>query len=113
MSSGFGGAQINVLFSVNEYTRASQGGADKDTVAIIDTFFDQLDWVEYKVDKKEVEKIEWGALMNKLNFNERWVYKGSETILTCRENVYQNVLKTIYPIKQRHVNNFFKVMKEN
>jgi len=36
----------------------------------------------------------------------RWTYKGSVTTPPCAENVYWNVLKTIYPIKQKYVDQF-------
>jgi len=38
----------------------------------------------------------------------RWTYKGSVTTPPCAENVYWNVLKTIYPIKQKYVDQFNK-----
>ena len=36
----------------------------------------------------------------------RWIYKGSVTTPPCHRFVYWNVLKTVYPIKQRHLDQF-------
>jgi len=38
-----------------------------------------------------------------LNTNKRWVYKGSLTTPPCTSVVIFNVLSTVYPIKQRHL----------
>lgn len=37
-------------------------------------------------------------IMNILNFDERWVYRGSGTTPPCAEGVYTNVLRTVYPL---------------
>jgi hypothetical protein len=46
--------------------------------------------------------------MHSLNLHERWTYKGSVTTPPCKTNVYWNVARTIYPVKQRHVDLFKK-----
>ena len=38
--------------------------------------------------------------------NNRWVYQGSVTTPPCAQKVYWNVLRTVYPIKQKHVDLF-------
>lgn len=38
--------------------------------------------------------------------NNRWTYRGSVTTPPCAQNVYWNVLRTIYPIKQSVLDNF-------
>ena len=43
-----------------------------------------------------------------VNFNERWIYKGSVTTPPCATYVYWNVLSTVYPIQQRHLDLFKK-----
>lgn len=53
-----------------------------------------------------VDEVTYGDLMMMANFNKRWVYKGSVTTPPCLTNVYWNVLSTIYPIKQEHVDAF-------
>jgi len=83
-SIGFSQAQINVLFSVNDYTRESEGGASKATVALIDSLLDSLKWTDFKQAAPVPDQIPWGVLMSKLNFDERWVYSGSETQIPCR-----------------------------
>lgn len=54
----------------------------------------------------EVDQVAFEALMNMLDFNNRYVYKGSQTVPPCETFVYQNVLTTVYPISSNHVANF-------
>merc|ERR1719281_2082833 len=44
--------------------------------------------------------------MEMVDFNNRWVYKGSVTTPPCLRFVYWNVLSTIYPVSQKHLDNF-------
>jgi carbonic anhydrase len=41
-----------------------------------------------------------------VDLTNRWVYKGSVTTPPCATMVYWNVLSTIYPIKQVHIDLF-------
>ena len=41
----------------------------------------------------------------------RWVYKGSVTTPPCDTIVYWNVLRTVYPIKEKYFNQFKEQMK--
>lgn len=41
-----------------------------------------------------------------VDMDNRWVYKGSVTTPPCQETVYWNVLRTVYPIKERHLKQF-------
>ena len=38
--------------------------------------------------------------------DDRYTYRGSVTTPPCMESVYWNVMKTVYPIKQRHLDQF-------
>lgn len=87
-SENFVEAHIDILFSVNDYRRNNEGGADKATTTYIDAFFDQLNWDNHKEESKELAGLNWATLLNKLNLNERWVYSGSLTELPCKEKVY-------------------------
>jgi len=87
-SKNFVEAHIDVLFSVNDYRRNNEGGANKATTEYIDAFFDQLNWTNHKEASKELAGLNWATLLNKLDLNERWVYSGSESELKCNEKVY-------------------------
>jgi carbonic anhydrase len=93
---GIVAAAMGIFFSVNRYT-AQLSESD---VAIIDTFFNSLEWD--KNDPK-VDKVTYGDLMMMVNMRTRWSYKGSVTTPPCAITVYWNVVKTIYPIKQGHL----------
>lgn len=79
-------------------------------VEIIDTFFQSLQWdTDISGDtaaaptEPVVDLISYGNLMELLNMNDRWIYKGSETVPPCETAIYWNVLSTVYPIKQEHL----------
>ena len=44
--------------------------------------------------------------MDLVDMKERWVYKGSQTFPPCNTFYFWNVLKTVYPIKQAHLDLF-------
>ena len=90
---------MGLIFSVDNYDRS----VTDDEIEIIDKFFDSMQWDE---SNPVVDEVTYGDLMMMANFNKRWVYKGSVTTPPCLTNVYWNVLSTIYPIKQEHVDAF-------
>ena len=47
-----------------------------------------------------------------LNTNRRWVYKGSLTVPPCTSIVVFNVLSTVYPIKQRHLQYYLQQLAQ-
>lgn len=50
-----------------------------------------------------VNLVTYGDLMTMVDTDNRWVYKGSVTTPPCAQSVYWNVLYTIYPISQKHL----------
>jgi carbonic anhydrase len=44
--------------------------------------------------------------MTMVDTDNRYVYKGSATTPPCGQYVYWNVLSTIYPISQKHLDQF-------
>ena len=44
--------------------------------------------------------------MNLVDSDNRWIYKGSVTTPPCATFVYWNVLSTVYPISQKHLDQF-------
>jgi len=102
-------AAMGIFFSTDRF---DDGIPEKD-VAIIDAFFDSLRW-----DTKDAngalkdytltanQKVTYGDLMMMVNMRTRWSYKGSVTTPPCATTVYWNVVKTIYPIKEKHLNLF-------
>lgn len=75
-------------------------------VAIIDMFFDTMKWTDVDTAEPVVDYNAYGALMEMVDFRNRWVYKGSVTTPPCARLVYWNVISTIYPIKQKHLTAF-------
>lgn len=100
--SDFIAAAMGIMFSVNNPTP----GISSSDVAIIDEFFESLNWDKISADHPLVEKVPYGKLMMMFDMRNRWTYKGSVTTPPCAQNVYWNVLRTIYPIKQRHLDMF-------
>lgn len=100
--SGFIAAAMGIMFSVDSPTP----GVSASDVAIIDEFFDSLNWEKTSGTNPLVEKVPYGKLMMMFDMKNRWTYKGSVTTPPCAQNVYWNVLRTIYPIKQKYVDQF-------
>ena len=48
-----------------------------------------------------------------VDMKDRWVYKGSVTTPPCATYVYWNVVKGVYPLKQKHLDKFINQMKLN
>ena len=69
---------------------------------IIDEFFDSLKW-DNTGNNVRSPYIYFGDLMMMLNMKDRWAYRGSMTTPPCDWGVYWNVLKSVYPIKQKHL----------
>lgn len=102
--NGFFAAAMGIMFSVNSPSR-SFSEAD---VAVIDKFFDDLEWEKTTKAKPtvNVDEVSYGELMMMVDMDNRWTYKGSVTTPPCKQNVYWNVLTTVYPIKQKHLDQF-------
>ena len=49
--------------------------------------------------------------MMMVDTDNRWIYKGSVTTPPCDTFVYWNVLQRVYPIKQRHLDQFLLQLK--
>lgn len=47
------------------------------------------------------------------DMSNRYTYVGSVTTPPCAQNVYWNVLRTVYPIKQKHVDQFMNQLKRS
>ena len=48
--------------------------------------------------------INYGELVDSLDFNNRYTYVGTATTPPCNIIVYWNVLNKVYPIKEKHLN---------
>lgn len=100
-------AAVGIFFSVENF--------DKDVTEAenrtIDNFFDDLKFDEDG--EPEVDRIDYGKLMQIVEMNYRWIYKGSTTTPPCHKNVFWNVVRRVYPIKERHLNMFKKKLEEN
>lgn len=99
--NGIGFAAMGLMFSVEDYNTDLSWSQKK----IVDTFFDTLKWGE-DGDAVTADLVTYGDLMNMANFNKRWIYKGSVTTPPCATYVYWNVLSTVYPISQKHLDLF-------
>ena len=73
----------------------------------VDDFIGELDFGNLE-DPLEKNKIEFKRLMEAIDFEDRWVYKGSYTEPPCNEGVYWNVIRTVYPVS----NNSLEAIKQ-
>ena len=91
-------AALGIFFSVDDYTVDLR----PDQQQVIDDFFDSLKW-EDTSSNPAVSEVPYGNLMMMVDTANRWVYKGSVTTPPCDTLVYWNVLRTIYPLKKKHL----------
>lgn len=99
-----GFAAVGIMFSVTEYNANLTWAESR----IIENFFDSLKWRETSAQGNivEVDMVTYGDLMELVDNENRWIYKGSVTTPPCGRFVYWNVLSTIYPISQKHLEQF-------
>ena len=90
-----------ILFDTKYYTAQLNWGQQK----VIDTFFDNLEWDEVN-SNPTADILNFGVLMDIVDWNNRWTYKGSMTTPPCEEFVHWNVLRQIYPISEKHLKLF-------
>ena len=92
---GFFAGVMGVIFDVSKYTAE----LTDDEEAIIDNFFASLDWDNVN-SEPTVDMTHFAELMNLIDTSNRWIYKGTLTTPPCTGNVYWNVVRKVYPIKQ-------------
>jgi carbonic anhydrase len=51
--------------------------------------------------------------MKYADMNNRWSYKGSLTTPPCSRTVYFNVLRKVWPVKQKHIDALHTLMKSH
>jgi len=100
-------AALGVMFDRVHWNKEA---VTAEQIQIIDTFFDSILSGMSNVDiSLSPTYITYGTLLQALDTSRRWVYTGSVTTPPCATKVYWNVLRTVYPIKQRHLD-IFKIM---
>lgn len=102
-------AVMGMMFDTKNYDE----NVSEATVAAIDKFFDSLKFDEVTKTGMYPSEIAFGELMSVINMNDRWVYKGSLTTPPCSEGLYWNFVKTVYPIKQYHLNYYYQALYAN
>jgi len=105
VKNGFIASAVGIMFSTYS-DKDKHSRYDEKEVSIINAFFESLEWTPGSATPKVVDEVKYGDLMNMVDMNNRWTYKGSVTTPPCAQNVYWNVLRTIYPIKQKHLDQF-------
>lgn len=95
---------MGIIFDMYNYDES----VTDEQVKIIDDFFDslQIKWLSNSKPVMDVTSVPYGQLMNMVETDHRWIYKGSLTTPPCTELIYWNVVAKVYPIKPRHVEAF-------
>jgi len=98
-------AYVSIFFSVEEYDRTITDAQNN----TIQNFFDHLDF--NNISEPVVDNIGYGKLMEIIDHEARWIYKGSETFPPCEQFVYWNVVKRVLPIRIAEFARFKKLME--
>ena len=106
---GFFASALGIIFDELYY----DSSVTEQEIKMIDSFFDslQLDKLSSSNAKVDITAVPYGQLINMVNTNKRWVYKGSLTTPDCNEIIYWNVVYRVYPIKARHLQAFQNLIK--
>lgn len=99
-------AYVSLFFSVEEYNRDITEAQN----STVQRFFEHMKFDDH--DQPQVDQIGLGALLSIVDFEDRWIYKGSETFPPCQEYVYWNIPRRIFPIKIDEFAKFKKLMKK-
>jgi len=97
---------MGIIFSVNDSNIDLEDWQE----SIIERFFESMTW-NVTTSDPIVAEVPYGELMMMVDTSDRWVYKGSVTTPPCDGLVYWNVLRTIYPIKQKYLDGFKNQLK--
>jgi len=105
---GISHAAVGILFDAKYFT-AKLSWAEQQ---VIDNFFDSMKWDDV-TGEPQVDVVNYGVLMTMVDFNNRYTYRGSVTTPPCHRYVHWNVLSTVYPIQQKHIDQFKSQMARN
>jgi hypothetical protein len=85
---------------------------DAETTAAIDGFFESMQLDKGK-ETAAIGEIKLANMMKYVDLNNRWAYKGSLTTPPCTKTVYFNVMRKVWPLKQKHLDQFRNLMKKH
>ena len=106
---GLNHSTIAILFDNTKYHEEANTAHNKE---IIGKFFNSLK-LEDATGESVTAEVNLGELMNMIDLNNRWTYKGSHTTPPCEGLVHWNIPSTIYPIQDEHLQMFKKQMERN
>lgn len=97
-------ATVGIMFSVDNYDEISDEDAQ--------VFYDFFDDLQLSVDDPVVDRVRFGTMMNSVDFDNRWMYKGSRTVPPCNQYILWSVIKQVYPVRQRDIDQFMIKMEK-
>jgi len=105
-ANGYYGAVTGIIFDTKNYDES----VTANQIDVIDRFFDDLR-LDRRTDTliRHPNYVNYGELIDALDFNNRYVYNGTTTTPPCNSIIYWNVLNKVYPIKQKHLDHYLKV----
>jgi len=102
-SSYFKSHPLAIFFDSTDFDR-SISESDNST---IDKFFSSLGFdIEERLELDFEPKMSipnFKEVMDVFNFDEKWIYKGSSTQPPCKQYAYWQVLRTVYPMKDKYL----------
>lgn len=95
-----------MFFSVEDYDRSITEAQN----FTVQRFFEHMKLED--LNEPVVDQIGLGQLLKIVDFEDRWVYKGTETFPPCENYVYWNIPRKILPIRLKEFANFRKLMDQ-
>ena len=105
-NNGFKYAVLGIIFDTENHNADLNDNQEK----LIDAMFDSMAW-DNAANKVVVPETKVGEFLQQVNTDRRWTYQGSLTTPPCSTKLYWNVFSTVYPIKQRHLDQFLKLQE--
>ncbi len=84
---------VSIFFDAVDY----DSSLSAEDVSFFYYFFDSL-----RLDEENpvLEDVEFGKMMDRVDFSHRWMYKGSRTTPPCKRYVIWHVIHKVYPIRR-------------
>lgn len=98
---------MGIIFDTKNYDKV-----EPEVVTAIDDFFDSM-LLDQNSAATKLKEVKLCHIMKYADMQNRWSYKGSLTTPPCSRTVYFNVMRKVWPVKQKHIDQLHELMKSH